>query len=159
VPIPRLFWVSASVAILLVASSIAYFFLAVMPAVQRHRDEQAAEIAKRQADKKQIADCADQARRAVEDFGKYSSVGIGLPSSIISVTNHYNHELGKCLVDVETLDKNGTVEYLMDAYELSTVLWCSNRAAPKVQRVCMDSKHNTVEPADADKQMDALLRQ
>lgn len=159
-PVPRFFWFSASAALLLIAASAAYFFLAVIPAAERHRDDQAADLARKQASDKQIADCAEQARRAGEDMGKYSSSGFGLPSHITGVSNHYNRKLSKCIVDVETLDKNGTVEYVMDAYEESNILWCSTRIGSKnIQRFCMDSNKNRIDSTEADKQIDDLMRE
>jgi len=161
-PVPRFFWLSASVAVLAIAVSASCFLLMVMPAAQRHRDELAAEIAKQQASEKQIGDCAEQARRAGQDMGKYSS-GVGPPSNVSGVSNHYNRKLSKCIVDVQTVDRNGTAEFVMDAYEQSNILWCYTRFAAKArsgaQRVCIDSKNNRVDPTEADKQIDALLRE
>jgi hypothetical protein len=160
--VPRVFWMSASVALVVVAASASYFLLVTLPTAQRHRDELAAEIASKQAKDKQSTDCAEQARRTGEDMGKYSS-GFGSPSNISGVTNHYNRKLSKCIADVQTADKNGTVEYVLDAYEQSSILWCSIRFAPKtaspMQRICMDSQSKRIDPTEADKQIDALMRE
>jgi hypothetical protein len=160
---PRVFWMSASVALLIVAASASYFLLVLLPATQRHRDELTAEIARKQAGEKQTLDCAEQARRAGQDMGKYST-GFGPPSNITGVSNHYNHKLNKCIADVQTVDKNSTAEFVMDAYEQSSILWCMTRFVTKgpsrgMQRTCMDSKNNIVDPTEADKQIDALLRE
>jgi hypothetical protein len=140
--------------VLIIAASTSYFVLVVTPAGQRHRDELAAEAAKQQANEKQIADCAEQARRAGQDMGKYSS-GVGPPSNVSGVSNHYNRKLSKCIVDVQTVEKNGTAEFVMDAYEQSNILWCYTRFAAKAtsgtQRVCIDSKNNRLDPTEADK--------
>lgn len=68
----------------------------------------------------------------------------------------YNRKLDKCVVDVQTTDKNGTVEFVMDGYEQSSILWCSTRYPTKVvpdfQRVCMDSNNKRMDPKEADKQ-------
>lgn len=161
-PVQRAFWVSASVAILVVAASVSYYLVIALPKSQQHRDEVNAELAAKQAKEKQTTDCAEQARLAGGDMGKYSS-GFGPPSSVSGVSNHYNRKLGKCIVDVQTVDKNGTAEFVMDAYEQSSILWCSTRFAPKaaspMQRICMDSKNNRIDPTEADKQIDALMRE
>ena len=65
-------------------------------------------------------------------MGKYSS-GFGPPPNITGVSNHHNRKLNKCIVDVQTVDKNGTVEFVNDAYEQSNILVvydtvCSPRA-------------------------------
>jgi hypothetical protein len=159
---PRVFWISASVGLLVLAVSASYFLLVILPATQRHRDELAADVASKQAKVKQAADCAEQARRAGQDMGKYSS-GFGPPSNVSGVSNHYNQKLGKCIVDVQTVDKNGTAEFVMDAYEQSSILWCSTRFMPKaaspMQRICMDSQNKRIDPTAADKQIDELLRE
>ena len=158
--VPRVFWVSASVALVLLAVSGSYYLLAILPANERHRNELAAEVARRQANDKQLIDCAEQARLAGKDMSKYSS-GFGPPSNVSGVSNHYNHRLGKCIVDVQTVDKNGTAEFVMDAYEQSSILWCMTRFGPRssspLQRTCMDSTNNRVDPTEADRQIDALL--
>jgi len=160
--VPRVFWLSASVALLVIAVSASYFLLVVLPASERHRDELTAEVARKQAGEKQALDCAEQARRAGQDMGKYSS-GFGPPSNISGVSNHYNHKLSKCIVDVQTVDKNSLAEFVMDAYEQSSILWCTTRFVPKgappMQRTCMDSKNNRIDPSAADKQIDALMRE
>ena len=95
-------------------------------------------------------------------MGKYSS-GFGPPSNISGVSNHYNHKLSKCIADVHTVDKYGTAEFVMDAYEQSSILWCMTRFVPKgaspMQRTCMDSKDNRIDPTEADKQIDTLMRE
>ena len=160
--VPRIFWLSASAALLIVAVSAAYLLLVALPRAEHSRDELAAEIAKKQVSDKWVTDCSEQSRRAGEDMGKYSS-GFGTPSSVSGVSNHYNRKLSKCIADVQTVDKNGTAEFVMDAFEQSTILWCSTRFPSKAtspyQRVCMDSKNNRIEPSEADKQIDALLSQ
>ena len=122
----------------------------------------AAENFSKQAKEKQVIDCAEQSRRTGEDFGKYSS-GYGAPSHITGVSNHYNRKLNKCIVDVQTADSGGTAEFVMDAYEQSSILWCMIRFAPKaatpMQRTCMGSKNNFIDPDEADKQIDALMRE
>jgi hypothetical protein len=160
--VPRVFWLSASVALLVIVVSASYFLLVVLPASERHRDELTAEIARKQAGEKQAMDCAEQARRAGQDMGKYSSV-FGPPSNISGVSNHYNHKLNKCIVDVQTVDKNSTAEFVMDAYEQSSILWCMSRFVPKtvppMQRTCMDSNDNRIDPTEADKRIDTLMRE
>lgn len=159
--VPRILWFSASAALVVIAVSASYFLLVVLPAAERRRDELTTEIARKQAGDKQTMDCAGQARRAGEDMGKYSS-GFG-PSNISGVSNHYNRKLSKCIVDVQTVDRNGTAEFVMDAYEQSSILWCTIRFAPKgaspMQRTCMDSQNNRIDPKEADKQIDALMRE
>jgi hypothetical protein len=160
--VPRVFWISASVSLLAVGTAASYFLLVILPTAQRHRDELGAEIASRQAKDRQAIDCAEQARHTGEDMGKYSS-GFGPPSNISGVSNHYNRKLSKCIVDVQTVDKNGTAEFVMDAYEQSSILWCMTRfvrkGVPPMQRTCMDSKSNRIDPPEADKQIDALMRE
>jgi hypothetical protein len=159
--VPRFFWLFASVALLIVAASVSYFMLVILPTAQRHRDDLAAEIASKQAKDRQAIDCAEQARRTGEDMGRYSS-GFGPPSHISGVSNHYNRKLSKCIVDVQTVDKGGTAEFVLDAYEQSSILWCSTRFTPKaasaMQRICMDPQNKRVDPTEADKQIDALMR-
>lgn len=159
-PPSRVFWLSASVALLATAVSISYFLLLVVPATQRHRDELAAELASKQARDKQASDCAEQARHTTEDFGKYSS-GFGPAPTVSGSSNHYNRKLGKCIVDVQTVDKNSTVEFVLDAYEQSNIVWCMTRFTPKesppMQRTCMDSQNKRIDASEADKQIDALL--
>jgi hypothetical protein len=159
--VPRAFWVSASVALVLIAASGSYYLLAVLPAAERHRNELAAEIARKQANDKQAMDCAEESRLAGQDMSKYSS-GFGPPSNVSGVSNHYNHKLSKCIVDVQTVNKNSTAEFVMDAYEQSSILWCMTQFQPKasspMQRTCMDSKNNRIDPTEADKQIDALMR-
>jgi hypothetical protein len=161
-PAPRAFWLSASVALLVIAAAFAYFLLISLPATQRHRDELNDELATKQAREKQTLECAEQARRTTQDFGKYAT-GVGLPSSVSGSSNHYNQKLGKCIVDVQTVDKNGTAEFVLNAYEQSDILWCSTRFVPKqtppMQRVCMDHQNKRIDPPEADKQIDALLRE
>ena len=120
-----------------------------------------AELSRKQASDKQVRDCAEQARRAGEDYSRYSS-GLG-PSHISGISNHYNHKLNKCIVDVQTADANGRTEFVMDAYEQqSSILWCITTFVPTsaspMQRTCMDSKNNRVDPTEADTQIDALMR-
>ena len=108
-------------------------------------------------------DCAEQARRAGQDMGKYSS-GFGPPPTITGVSNHYNRKLNKCIVDVQTVEKSSTAEYIMDAYEQSNILWCMTQFVTKgpskgMQRTCMGSENNIVDPAEAEKQIEALLRE
>jgi len=159
--VPRVFWLSASVALLLVAVSASYFLLVILPTAQRHRDELAAEAASRQAQEKRTIDCAEQSRRTGEDFGKYSA--FWPPSHVSGVSNHYNQKLSKCVVDVQTVDKGGTAEFVMNAYEQSNILWCSTRILPKaaspMQRICMDSQNKRIDSTEADKQIDALMRE
>lgn len=159
---PRVFWLSASVALLAIAGSFSYFLVVVLPASQRRRDEQTAQLAAAQAKDKQLSDCAEQARRATQDFAKYST-GFGAPSAVTSAVNHYNRKLGKCIVDVHTVDKNSTAEFILDAYEQLDIVWCLTRFTPKalppMQRTCMDPQNKRIDPAEADKQIDALLRE
>jgi len=127
-----------------------------MPAAQLHRDELAAEAAKQRAGEKQISDCAEQARLAGEDMGRHSSV-LGPPSRVAGVSNHYNRKLSKCIVDVQTAQTDGVTETLMDAYEQSYLLYCFTTT--KLGR-CVDALSNTsIDPAEADKRIDALLRE
>lgn len=64
---------------------------------------------------------------------------------------------------MHTVDKNSTTEFVLDAYEQSDIVWCMTQFTPKalppMQRTCMDSQNKPIDPADADKQMDALLRE
>jgi hypothetical protein len=158
---PRIFWLSATVSLLALAASISYFLLAVLPAAQRHRDELSSELASKQAREKQAIECAEQGRRTAQDMGKYPS-GFGPPPTVSGESNHYNRKLSKCIVDVQTADKNGTAEFLLDAYEQSSIMWCMTSFTPKktppMQRTCMDSQNKRIEPSEADKQIDALLR-
>jgi hypothetical protein len=161
--VPRVFWISVSVALVVIAASASYFLLVILPTAQRHRDEVTAEIARQQAGEKQAMDCAEQARRAGQDMGKYSS-GLGPPPNITGVSNHYNHKLNKCIVDVQTVDKNSTAEYIMDAYEQSNILWCMTQFVTKgpskgMRRTCMGSENNIIDPTEAEKQIDALMRE
>lgn len=157
-PAPRVFWLSASVALLAIAASVSYSLLVALPATQRRRDELNAESAAKQAKEKQATDCAEQARRVGEDMGKYSSV-FSPASKVAGTSNHYNRKLGKCIVDVQTVDKNSTSETLLDAYEQSTVILCittlTTRAA---SRTCLDAKGKRLDPAEADKQIESLMR-
>lgn len=163
VAVPRVFWMSASVALLIIAASASYFLLVILPAGQKRRDDLTAEIARKQAEQKQASDCAEQARRAGQDMGKYSS-GFGPPPNITGVSNHYNRKLNKCIVDVQTVDKNGTVEFVMDAYEQSNILWCMTQFVAQgpskgMHRTCMGSENNAIDPTEAEKQIEALLRE
>lgn len=159
--VPRFFWFSASVTLLVIAASAAYFLLAALPAAQRHRDELSAEIARKQADDKQIMDCAEQSRRTGDDMARHS--GFGPPPNISGVSNHYNHKLSKCIADVQTVDKNDTAEFVMDAYEQSSILWCMTsfvpKGAPPLQRTCMDDQDHAIDPTEADKRIDALMHE
>jgi hypothetical protein len=85
--VPRVFWFCASVALLAIAISVSYFLFVTLPAAERHRDELTAEIARKQASDKQVTDCAEQARRAGVDMGKYTS-GSGPLSNVSGVSNH-----------------------------------------------------------------------
>jgi len=133
-----------------------------LPATQRHRDELGAELATKEARNKQAIDCAEQARHTAEDIGKYST-GFGPPPAISGSTNHYNRKLGKCIVDVQTVDKNSTAEFVLDAYEQSNIVWCMTRFTPKesppMQRTCMDSQTKRIDSSEADKQIEALLHE
>jgi hypothetical protein len=155
---PRIFWLSASLAVVLVGLSAAYYLLVSLPAAQRHKDELAAEIANHQASEKQIADCAEQARRAGQDMGKYAS-GIGPPSTVSGVINHYNRKLSKCIADVQTVDKGGTGEIVMDAYEQSSIFLCTTRFTPALRRMCLDAENKQIDPTEADKRIEALLHE
>jgi hypothetical protein len=161
-PPPRAFWLSASLALLLISSSVAYFFLVLLPGRERHRDELGADLATKQSIQKQVLECADQARLTTQDFGKYAT-GFGPPPSVSGSSNHYNQKLGKCIVDLQTVDKNGTAEFVLDAYEQSDIIWCNTRfvskQTPPMQRVCMDHQNKRIDPEEADKQIDALLRE
>ena len=119
-PAPRVFWLSASVAFLVIAASVAYFLLFALPATQRHRDELNSEFAAKEAKEKQAIECAEQARRTAQDFGKYTT-GFGPPPAVSGSSNHYNRKLDKCIVDVQTVEKIGTAEFVLDAYEQSTI--------------------------------------
>jgi hypothetical protein len=158
---PRVFWLSASAALLAIAGSVSYFLLVALPATQKHRDEQSAQLATTQARDKQVLDCAEQARRAAQDMGKYST-GFGPPPAVTGSINHYNRKLGKCIVDVHTVDKNSTAEFVLDAYEQSDIVWCLTRFTPKalppMQRTCM-AQNKRIDPSDADKQIEALLHE
>ena len=161
-PASRVFWLSASVALLVIAASVSYSLLVALPATQRHKDELNAELAAKQARDKHAIDCAEQARRAGEDMGKYSNA-FGPPPKVSGTSNHYNHKLDKCIVDVQTFDKNGSAEFVLDAYEQSTILWCMTSFTPKetsgMRRTCMDSQNKSINPTEADKQIDALMRE
>lgn len=159
--VPRFFWIAASVALLGITASVCYFLLVGLPARQKHRDELSSELATKQAGEKQAIDCAEQARRTADDIGRHST-GFGPPPGVTGSTNHYNRNLGKCIVDVQTADKNSTAEFVLDAYEQANMLWCMTRFTPKesprMRRTCMDSQNKPIDPAEADKQIDALLR-
>jgi hypothetical protein len=161
-PAPRVFWLSASVALLVIAASVSYSLLVALPATQRHRDELNAELAAKQARDKRAIDCAEQARRTGDDMGKHSTA-FGLPPQISGTSNHYNHKLDKCIVDVQTFDKNSTAEFVLDAYEQSSLILCVTTFTPKAKspyrRTCMDSKNKDIDPTEADKQIDALMRE
>jgi hypothetical protein len=161
-PAPRVFWLSASVAFLVIAASVAYFLLFTLPMTQRHRDELNNELAAKQAREKQAIECAEQARRTAEDVGKHST-GFGPPPTVTGSSNHYNQKLGKCILDVQSVDKNSTAEFVLDAYEQSSILWCMTHWPSKqtepMRRTCMDSQNKPIDPADADKQIDALLKE
>ena len=77
-------------------------------------------------------------------MGKYAT-GFGPPPNVTGESNHYNRRLGKCIVDVQTVDKNGTAEFVLDAYEQSDIMWCLTRFTPKeipaMKRTCMDSQN------------------
>jgi|HubBroStandDraft_3_1064219.scaffolds.fasta_scaffold224936_3 hypothetical protein len=163
-PAPRVFWLSAAVSLLVLAASVSYFLLVVLPKEQRHRDELSSELADKQARDKQALDCADQARRTAQDMGRYNTgFGSGPPPVVTGESNHYNRKLGKCVVDVQTVDKNGTAEFVLDAYEQSNMVWCITRFTPKealpMHRTCMDSQNKNIEPSEADRQIDGLLRE
>jgi hypothetical protein len=92
-------------------------------------------------------------------MSRYSAV-LTPESRVSSVTNHYNTRLGRCLADIETVDKNGTTEMVIDAYEQSSLSWCSTTFVSKANStLCMDAQRNRIEPAEANKQMDALMRE
>ena len=67
---PRTLWTSASLSLLIVALSASYYFLHVLPAAERQRNEVALEEARQQARDKQMKDCAEEARRTGQDMGK-----------------------------------------------------------------------------------------
>jgi hypothetical protein len=160
-PAPRVFWLSASVALLVIAASVSYYLLIALPKSQQQRDELNAEIAAKQAKEKLAADCSEQARRAGEDMVKYSSV-FSVASKVAGTSNHYNRKLGKCIVDVQTVDKNSTSETILDAYEQSSLFLCvttfTPKAASRMQRTCLDSQSKPIDPAEADKQIETLMR-
>jgi hypothetical protein len=160
--VPRIFWLSVSIALLAIAASVSYFLVVALPVAQRHRSEVSAQLAAAQVRDKQVIECAEQARRTADDMGKHSS-GFGPPPAITGSTNHYNRKLGKCIVDVQTMEKNTTVEYVLDAYEQSSILWCMTQFTPKasqsMQRTCLDAQNKRIDPAEADKQIDGLLRE
>lgn len=159
---PRVFWLSASIALLAIAASVSYCLVVALPATQRHRDDLNAQLAAAQARDKQAIDCAEQARRTTQDMSKYST-GFGPPPGVTGSTNHYNRKLGKCIVDVHTADKNSTAEFVLEAYEQSDIVWCVTRFVPnelpRMRRTCMESQNKLIDPAEADKQIDALLRE
>ena len=158
---PRVFWFSASVAALVVAASASYYLLVILPSAQRRREDRAAEIASKEAKDKQAADCAEQARRTGQDMGKYST--FGPPLNVSGVTNHYNRKLSKCIADVETVNKDGTSEMVLDAYEQSSIFLCTitfvPKAVPPTRRMCLDSQGKSIDPDEAEKQIDALMRE
>lgn len=126
----------------------------------RRRDKLNDELAAKQARDKQVLDCAEQARRTTQDFGKYAT-GFGPPPSVTGSSNHYNQKLGKCIVDVQTVDKSGTAEFALDSYEQSDILFCTIHFGSKqtpMQRTCMDHQNNQPDSSEADKRIDALLK-
>jgi hypothetical protein len=164
---PRFFWLSATISLLAIAVSVCYFFLVVLPATQQHRDELSAEVSNKQARNKQVIECAEQARRATEEMGKYSSgfgpPPFGPPPTVSGSSNHYNRKLGNCIVDVQTADRNSTTEFVLDAYQQSNIVTCVTLFVPKgtppMNRTCVDSQGKRIDPSEADKQIDALMRE
>jgi hypothetical protein len=134
--------------------SASYFLVFVLPAAQRRRDDLAAEATR----ERQTVECAEQARRAGHDMDKYQ--GIGPPFNVSSVSNHYNRRLRKCIVDVGVTDKDGFAEFVMDAYEQSRMVVCRTQVnAFPTQNSCEDSQGNNIDPDEAQKQIDALMRE
>lgn len=148
--------------LLAIAASLLYLLLVALPAAQRRRDDLDADLAATQARDKQVSDCAEQARRAAEDFGKHSS-SFGPPPAVTGESNHYNQKLGKCLVDVETMGNNNMTEFVLDAYEESNIIWCMTHFPSKstelMKRTCMESQNKNVDPDEAERRIDVLMRE
>jgi hypothetical protein len=144
--VPRFFWLSSSVALLVFAASASYVLLAYIPARDRHRDQQAADAAERLLVAKEEDDCPNQAARTTKRFyDEYSNYSpLGLP------TNHYSRRLHKCLVHIKAQSNLGLVDFLLDAYESTQMQVCVFPTYIGAHGTCTDSDGKAVSPDDAD---------
>jgi hypothetical protein len=65
-------------------------------------------------------------------------------------------------VSMQTVDKNSTSESILDAYEQSSLFLCVTTFTPKaaspMRRTCLDAQSKPIDPTEADKQIESLMR-
>ena len=148
--IPRLFWTSLSISILIAAASVAYFLLVYTPLRDARRDQAAAESARHAADRARVLGCASQAEVSASKLGREMS---GLGERIVGSTNHFNSRLERCFVEIQTVFPGGGLGFsVVDAYENSVALscWTTPRTKGIWDRTCIDNgKKIDAEKADA----------
>ena len=154
----------AVLSLVCVAVSALYFVFAEVPKLDKLRTGAAALAAEHQLE----LDCAGQADRLADRMRQYNRMD---PSFVANSRSHYNRELRKCLVRIDTLVTAGTTAfshvYLLDGYENTSMLWWTYSGEP---RSCWESESARWEgqslqgrsvPMDCDqavKRLDALVR-
>ena len=98
------------------------------------------------------SDCATQAEKVMAE-PRWKPMGGGL--WVKTGQNHYNQELNRCFVHVHTLEASITMDIIVDAYEDSMLVVCSN--IPGGQRSCNGPNTSTLVPDEADKRIKAYM--
>jgi hypothetical protein len=157
--VPRLFWFSLSLTLLIIAGSVSYFVLVYIPRRDANRDRVAAESVIRDAERRTDLGCANQAEQASNRLMREMRSDFGPNADhVVGLGNHYNRRLRKCLVEIQTLTPEGGGGFIiLDAYENWSLLSCTTLLRPKEtwQRFCLNPDGN-LDPEKADVQEKAL---
>ena len=103
--------------------------------------------------------CTAQAEKTIEHTkDEWRQVGL-LKGAVLSSVNHYNKKLGKCVVEIDSIDSGGsTTRTLLDAYENTTLIFCIDIAYQDGTRHenCKKSD-KTIAPSDAHRSISSYL--
>lgn len=164
---PRnIFWFTSALACVGVAVSAVYFMLVYIPNRDRLQAETAAENARATRFSQLDAECANRAKTATQQFLMEQRV-IGASVAFIGSSNHYNRQLQKCIVEVDTLSSGSYASTssrdYMDAYENTILMSCwtvqPHDRKKQYELQCQDADLVRIPQDEEDKRWKALMRE
>jgi hypothetical protein len=156
---------AASISLLIIAGSVAYFLLVYVPNRDRAESRMRAQR-EAQALQLQLEDrCAAQAKQATQTFIA-DRRSLGGRDEMFEDANHFNVDLKKCFVEISStrINSKGGVNtwiYLVNAYEGTTVLQCFSAVIPNQpdNEYCVDNNGNHVDFSDGEKRLKGYMSQ
>ena len=98
------------------------------------------------------SECATQAEKVMSET-RWRQLGGGI--WVKTGTNHYNQELNRCFVHVHTVEASVTMDVIVDAYEDSVLVICTE--TPSGQKSCNGPNTTTLNPQEADRRIKGYM--